>query len=479
MSDQITSTQPEKKKNIFELDPERLATTDEYGNRVYLYPEDVKGFWKDRRHMFYWVLMFVYLVTPWIYINHKPLLQIDIFHREFTFFGSTLYGVEPIFMFLVVISSLFFIAFMTSVFGRVWCGWACPQTVFIQGLFLKIEKFVEGSARKRRELDQGPWTTEKILRKTIKWIIFTAITLHIAHTFFGYILGPREVLRMSLHNPMENKGIFIGVMIFNAILLFDFGWFREQFCIIACPYGRMQSVLMDENSLVVAYDTKRGEPRRGTVPREQEGDCINCYNCVKVCPTGIDIRRGTQLECIACTMCIDACDNIMVKLNRPKGLIRYSSETELKGAARKKVTPRSIVYVLISLAFITALTVFLSTSSNLNFQFYRGVESPFQMVQNPDGTKTIINHFTMKVTHQGSKSHIVELELVDSALKDKVQIVTVMKPLKFDRPEVKTPIFFKFDSKLLVSGKLPLKINVKEDGVVTNTVEVPLVGPAE
>lgn len=468
-----------KKKNNFELDPERLATTDEKGNRVYLYPEDVKGFWKDTRHIFYWFLMGVYLITPWIHYRGKQLVQLDFFHREFTFIGNTWYGVEPIFMFLVVISSLFFIAFMTSVFGRVWCGWACPQTVFIQGLFSKIEKLVEGSARKRRELDRSPWNLEKVLRKSIKWIIFLAISLHIAHTFFGYMLGTHEVLNMSLHNPMENKGIFIGVMIFTTILLVDFGWFREQFCIIACPYGRMQSVLMDENSLVVAYDVKRGEPRRGAVPKEQEGDCINCYNCVKVCPTGIDIRRGTQLECIACTLCIDACDNIMEKLNRPKGLIRYSSETELKGGIRKKITPRSIIYITISLIFISSLTIFLSSSVSLNFQFYRGVESPFQVVQNTDGTKTIINHFTMKVTHQGQKVHTAEMEIADPALKDKIQIVTVMKPLKFDQPEMKTPIFFKFDSKLLMNGKLPLKINIKEEGKVVTTVEVPLVGPAE
>ncbi len=478
MAEENTTVQ-EKTKNIFELDPERLATTDAHGNRVYLYPEDVKGPWKDRRHLFYWFLMVIYLVTPWIYHKGKPLVQIDIFNREFTFFGNTLHGVEPIFMFLVVISSLFFIAFMTSLFGRVWCGWGCPQTVFIQGLFLKIEKLVEGNARKRRDLDRGPWNAEKIIRKSIKWIIFTAISLHIAHTFFGYILGPREVLRMSMHNPGDNMGVFIGVMILSGIFLFDFGWFREQFCIIACPYGRMQSVLMDENSLIVAYDQKRGEPRRGQVPREQEGDCINCYNCVKVCPTGIDIRRGTQLECIACTMCIDACDNIMEKLKRPKGLIRYSSENELKGQTRKKITPRSVIYVTISLAFITALTVFLSTSSNLNFQFYRGAEAPFQIVDNGNGTKTIVNHFTMKVTHQGSETHIAELEIVEPTLKDKIQIVTILKPLKFDKPEVKTPIFFKFDPKILVNGKLPLMLNVKQDGKVTSTLEVPLVGPAQ
>lgn len=460
-----------------ELHNDRLATTDEKGNRVYLYPEDVKGFWKTRRDYFYWVLIIVYLVIPWIYINKKPFIQLDIFNREFSFAGNTWHGVEPIFIFLVMVSGLFFIAFMTSLFGRIWCGWACPQTVFIQSLFMKIEQFVEGGARKRRDLDRSPMSFEKFLKKTIKWLLYILVSLHIAHTFAGYIVGPRELLMMSMHSPLENFGVFMGVMIFTSIILFDFGWFREQFCIIACPYGRMQSVLMDNNSIIVAYDETRGEPRRTTVPRDQEGDCINCFNCVKVCPTGIDIRRGTQLECIACTQCIDACDEIMVKLKRPTGLIRYTSENELRGGTHKWVTPRSIIYFIISLCFVGALSTFLLRSGNLVFQFYRGVESPYQVVENADKSQTIINHFTMKVTHQGDKSHSVEISPADETLKNKIQIVTIMKPLKFDKPEVKTPVFFKFDPALLVNGKFQLKLKVTEEGVVTNNVEVPLVGP--
>jgi cytochrome c oxidase accessory protein FixG len=331
-------------KKRFELDSERLATTDEQGHRVYLYPEDVEGVWKNRRTVFYWFLIIVYLVLPWIYISGKPFLMINIFAREFTFMGSTLHGVEPILFFLILISGLFFMALLTSLYGRVWCGWGCPQTVFIQTIFSKIETLVEGSARARKIFDQAPWTFNKVFRRSLKWVLFTLISLHISHTFIGYFIGPRELLNMSLHNPLENFGIFSAVMIINAIVLLDFGWFREQFCIIACPYGRMQSVMMDANSLVVAYDNTRGEPRRGLTTKENEGDCINCYACVKVCPTGIDIRRGTQLECIACTNCIDACDEIMDKVKRPRGLIRYSSETLLNGGVHKIVTPRSIAY---------------------------------------------------------------------------------------------------------------------------------------
>lgn len=461
-----------------ELHSDRLATTDEKGNRVYLYPEDVEGVWKSRRDIFYWALIIVYLVIPWIYINKKPFLQIDIFHREFTFVGYTWHGVEPIFIFLMLVSGLFFIAFMTSLFGRIWCGWACPQTVFIQSLFMKIEQFIEGGARKRRDLDRSPMSFEKFWKKTAKWTLFTLVSLHIAHTFAGYIVGPRELFMMSMHSPLENFGVFMGVMIFTTIILLDFGWFREQFCIIACPYGRMQSVLMDNNSLIVAYDVKRGEPRRTTVPRDQEGDCINCFNCVKVCPTGIDIRRGTQLECIACTQCIDACDEIMTKIKKPTGLIRYTSENELQGGQHKWLTIRSGIYVFISACFITALITFISRAGNLNIQFYRGTEMPYQILTNTDGTTTISNHFTMKATFQGNQAHNVHLEVANPEVSSKVQIVTVTKNLKLDKNEVKFPIFFRFDPKILVERKHQLLLNVLEEGKIIKTVEVPLVGPA-
>ena len=331
----------QKSKNIFDLDPERLSTTDENGHRIYLNPEEVKGKWQKRRSIVYWFLIGVYLVLPWINIKDKPALKVDIFNREFTFLGGTIHGVEPILMFLILIAALFLVAFVTSVFGRVWCGWACPQTVFIQTIFLKIEKLIEGTPKTRRDLDASRWTLEKIFKRSFKWTIFTIISLHIAHSFVGYFVGPRDLLMKTLHSPLENWELFLTTMTLTSIFLLDFGWFREQFCLIMCPYGRMQSVMMDDNSLVVSYDKTRGEPHFGSVEKGKEGDCINCYHCVKVCPTGIDIRRGTQLECIHCTMCIDACDNIMDRIGKPQGLIKYATEN---GKEHKVVTPRSMVY---------------------------------------------------------------------------------------------------------------------------------------
>ncbi len=467
-----------KSKNIFELDPERLATTDEQGHRVYLYPEDVKGVWKNRRTIFYWFLIIIYLVLPWFYINGKPVLMINIFQREFTVLGSTLHGVEPVLFFLIVASGLFFIAFVTSLFGRVWCGWACPQTVFIQTIFMGVESFIEGKPRKRRERDEAGLSLDKILRKSLKWLVFTVMSLHIAHTFVGYFIGPRELFAITLQGPSENLGIFFATIIATTVILLDFGWFREQFCIIACPYGRMQSVMMDENSLVVSYDVKRGEPRRGTeaIERSAEGDCINCYACVKVCPTGIDIRRGTQLECIACTQCIDACDDIMTKVKKPKGLIRYSSENEINGKKRKILTVRSGIYIFISLFFVCSFIYFLNASTNLQMVFLRG-KTPFQVIESG---KLVVNQFTLKLSHQGEQHFKVNFLVKDPEVKNMINVVTPVHPVLIDAPLKKVVVFFKFDPSILVSGTRKVTVVVFDELTekIVATKEVVLVGPA-
>lgn len=451
-------------KNIFELDPERLATTDEHGHRVYLYPEDVKGKWKSRKNALSWFLIILYLVLPWIYINGKPFIMVNIFTREFSFAGFTFHGVDPVLLFLLVASALFLIGFITSLYGRIWCGWACPQTVFIQNLFMKIETYIEGKARKRREEDKGPMTVKRFARRSLKWIVFFIVSSHIAHTFIGYFVGPKELLFMTLHSPTENWGFFVAINILTAIFLLDFGWFREQFCIIACPYGRMQSVIMDENSLVIAYDTKRGEPRR------EGGDCINCYACVKVCPTGIDIRRGTQLECIACTHCIDACDEIMTKVKKPIGLIRYSTENELSGKKRNIFTYRSGIYLAVTILLISLFVYFLAASTSLQLVFIRS-KIPYRMVD----PVTVMNQFQVKVTHQGSEQFHMRFE---SDIPE-VQIVSNADSTLINKAEMKMMVFVKFPKSLLNDGQKKIiirsvDVNSKE---VLSTKEVSLAGP--
>ena len=458
-------------KNIFDLDPERLATTDEEGNRIYLHPEEVKGKWQQYRNRVYWFLVGIYLVLPWININNRPALQVNFFKREFTFFGGTIHGVEPVLIFLALVSGLFFIAFMTSVFGRVWCGWACPQTVFIQSIFIKIEAFIEGTPKQRRDLDVAPWSTNKIFKRGLKWFVFIALSLHIAHTFIGYIVGPRELLYITMHAPVENWGLFTMTMVLSTIFLLDFGWFREQFCIIMCPYGRMQSVMMDDNSLVVAYDKKRGEPHFGSVPKGQEGDCVNCFHCVKVCPVGIDIRRGTQLECIHCTMCIDACDNIMDRLKRPKGLIKYASEN---GEKHKFFTPRSAAYSAICLALLGIFLFYLNHSTKLNLVFLRS-KVPFTVTR--DGK--IMNNFQLKLSHQGSKNLEVEFSIKGKDLAKDIKIITPAHPTILDEAHEKIVFFFRFDPSILVSGKTKVTVQVLDfnDKTIIAEKEVSLAGP--
>lgn len=458
-------------KNIFDLDPERLATTDAEGNRIFLHPESVKGAWQRRRAVVYWFLIGLYLVLSWINIKGKPALQLDIFNREFTFLGGTIHGVQPILIFLLLISILFFIAFMTSVFGRVWCGWACPQTVFIQSIFLKIESLIEGTPKQRRDLDAAPWTMKKILKRSFKWLVFLAISLHIAHTFIGYVVGPRELLSVTMHSPAQNWGLFLMVMILTTILLLDFGWFREQFCIIMCPYGRMQSVMMDDNSLVVAYDKKRGEPRFGTVPRGEEGDCVNCYHCVKVCPVGIDIRRGTQLECIHCTLCIDACDNIMDKLKRPHGLIKYASEN---GEKYKILTPRSAAYSGISILLLGLFFYFLNSANKIDLVFLRA-KVPFTISR--EGK--VMNNFQLKLSHQGGEMPKVDFFVKEENLRKQIELITPAHPTVLDAPEKKVIFFIRFEQSLLIQGKTKVTVLVKniDNGKIIAEKEVSLVGP--
>ena len=250
----------------------RLATTDENGNRVYIHPEDIKGKWKSRRDIFYWFLIFVYLFLPWIYVEKKQWILLNLPKREFHLFGNVFYGHDGPLLLFVILGFVILMAFITSIWGRVWCGWACPQTVFIDAIFRRIEKIVEGNSRKRKALEQAPWSLSKVLKRTLKWILFILVSLHIVHSFLGYFVGTHDLIEITLSSPEKNWTLFITMLTMTGIILFDFGWFKEQFCIIACPYGRFQSVVMDDASMIVAYDKKRGEPRRSKyISKESEG----------------------------------------------------------------------------------------------------------------------------------------------------------------------------------------------------------------
>ncbi|MFT6630820.1 MAG: cytochrome c oxidase accessory protein FixG [Bacteriovoracaceae bacterium] len=457
----------------------RLATTDEHGSRVYIHPEDITGKWKTLRSRFYWFLIILYLVLPWVYIDGKQWILLNISKREFTIFGNIFYGHDGPLLLFVVLGFVILMAFITSIWGRVWCGWACPQTVFIDALYRKAERLIEGKARQRKDLDNQPWNLNKIVKKSLKWISFILISLHITHSFLGYFVGTRELFQISLHNPSDNWTLFITMLVISGILLFDFGWFKEQFCIIACPYGRFQSVSMDDNSLIVAYDYNRGEPRREKgLPADKEGDCINCNHCVKACPTGIDIRQGTQLECIACTMCIDACDNIMRKVQKPEGLIRYTTENKLTGKPAEKYHIRSAFYLIFLGAIIYGLIFSLNSRLELKAQFLRTSKTPYQVINKNIENPTIINHYTLKISQPGLNKIPFKVIAGKGFEKDIVlsmpEDIVMMKEDNF-----KMPVFFKFKKNYLDLGKKKVNIEIinTENKMIITTIEVNLVGP--
>lgn len=465
-------------ENRNEYHESRLATTDEHGHRVTLYPEDIKGVWKNRRRWFYGFLIFIYLVIPWIYINGKQIILLDLPKREFYIFGMTFYGHDGPLLIFLVLAFVLCAAFVTAIWGRAWCGWACPQTVFIDSVYRVIDRIVEGNARKRRKLDDSPMSAEKAFKKSIKWLLYIIVSLHIVHSFLGYFVGTHNLLAISMRSPFENIELFTVMLIMTAIVLFDFGWFREQFCVIACPYGRMQSVFMDESSYVVGYDYNRGEPHRGVAPtKEDEGDCINCYRCVKACPTGIDIRRGTQqLECINCTMCIDACDEIMLKLKKPTGLISYTTENKLEGKPNKR-SVRIYIYAALVIAVLVGLFVSINYRLDMHSKILRMRGEPYQQIK---GEKfSLLNRFTVRQHYYGSKEIELNYE-VPAEFKTKIEIVSPLLPKKVVNSE-EIFIFIKFNQSLLINGTSSIYINevLKADNKIfkINKKELKIVGP--
>ncbi|MCF1751940.1 cytochrome c oxidase accessory protein CcoG [Mariniradius sediminis] len=349
------------------LDPENfrdsLGTVRSDGKRNWIYPKKVSGkFYKWRTYLS-WVLLAILFAGPFIRVDGRPYMLFNIFERKFIIFGAAFWPQDThILIFLLLIFFVFVILF-TAVFGRVFCGWACPQTLFMEMVFRKIEYLIEGDANQQRKLDEMPWNTEKIWKKGLKMTIFVLISLVISHTVMAYLIGIDQVKTIVSQPPSEHMAGFIGLMAFTGIFLFVFSWFREQACIVVCPYGRLQGVLLDANSINVTYDHVRGEPRgpirKNKIEEKPKGDCVDCGLCVQVCPTGIDIRNGVQMECVNCTACIDVCDEVMVKVDRPKGLIRYASDNSILNGTQKLLTPRvklySFLLVLLVVAFVSLL----------------------------------------------------------------------------------------------------------------------------
>jgi cytochrome c oxidase accessory protein FixG len=467
-----------------DLPEDRPASFDEHGHHVALNPASVKGPWRRRRDWVYAGLIVFFLVVPWTKFHGHQTILLDLPQRKFAFFGVTFWAHDVPLIFFILGILTFGLTFVTLVWGRVWCGWACPQTVFIDGVYRRIERWVEGSHVQRMHLNAAPLSWTKFRKKTVKWLLFWFVSTHIAHSFTAYWVGADRLLGMSLSAPWEHWTPFLFVSILTGILMFDFGWFREQFCMIMCPYGRFQSVLMDEDSLAVLYDETRGEPRKGTEPEGQDhADCINCYKCVSVCPTGIDIRRGVQMECVACTACIDACDEIMENIGRPRGLIRYASEAEMSGRRARRLRAKSVLSAAIVLILIAGFAVAVTVRKSLDVEFIRAIETPYTLHTLADGSVQATNHYRIKLKNQSFDEQTVSLTLNSQVADAGVELVAPTFPLTLaGGAATEQHVFFKFPARLTHGTgsyrfALDLTAASSRDGGEPSREPVVLVGP--
>ncbi|MEO7045497.1 MAG: cytochrome c oxidase accessory protein CcoG, partial [Ferruginibacter sp.] len=409
-----------------------IATVSKEGKRNFINPKKPKGRLYNLRTWFSIGYLIVFFTLPFIKVNDAPLFLFNIMERKFIFFGM-IFWPQDFFIFAIgFLTFMVFIILFTVVFGRVFCGWACPQTIFMEMVFRKIEYWIDGDATQQKRLSAMAWTAEKIRKRIIKFIVFYAISFLIANFFLAYIIGMDQLIGY-IKDPGANTGTLVSLMMFTTVFFFVYWWFREQVCLVVCPYGRLQGVLLDKNSIVVAYDHKRGEQRGkfkkatdhessctgckdggacNSVAAKMEaltkqGDCIDCFACVRVCPTGIDIRNGTQLECVNCTACIDACDDIMIKIDKPVGLIRYASENSISNGVKLKFNGRIKSYTAV-LALLLALLGFLLVSrSDLDATLMRTAGMTYTTL--PDGR--ISNLYNLKLANKTHKNIVFTLKL--------------------------------------------------------------------
>lgn len=354
-----------------EFDPDEfrdhIGTVNSEGKRHWIYPIKPKGRYYNART---WLTIFYLIVLvgiPFIKIDGHPFILINIVERKFILFGQIFWPQDFIIFAIAMITLVVFIALFTVAFGRVFCGWVCPQTIFMEMVFRKIEYWFEGDSMKQQKLSKMPWNREKILKRGGKNVVFWILSFLIANVFLSYIIGIDEVFKIVREPITQHIGGFVSIVVFSSIFFFVFAWFREQVCIMVCPYGRLQGAMLDKDSMIVAYDHKRGESRAKLRKGDDrtDGDCIDCKQCVRVCPTGIDIRNGTQLECVNCTACMDVCDNIMDKVGFDRGLIRYASENSIAEGKKFTFTTRLKAYSVVLILLLGVLVALLGSRDDI------------------------------------------------------------------------------------------------------------------
>ena len=440
------------------------------GSHAAIQPADVHGKFARARQIAFFVLIALYAALPWIPIHGHPAVFLDIEHRSFFLFGAAFNSQDIWMMVFVLTGAAFGLVYATALLGRAWCGWVCPQTVFLEGIFRRIERAIEGPREKRLRRNAGPWTLDKVWRKTLVHGFYVFFSLLLAHVFLSYFVSLRAMFAMMREAPAAHPEAFVVVAALTAVFYVDFAWFREQFCVVVCPYGRLQSVLLDPHSLVVGYDAQRGEPR-GKASAEGTGDCVDCGRCVVVCPTGIDIRNGLQMDCIACTACIDACDNIMSRLGRAPGLIRYDSQDGLLGKPRRILRPR--------LALYTGLLVAGVVASSLAFAGHDPYEANVLRVSGPPYVLEegmVRNAFDLHLMNK--RGDPTTFEIVPEASPGAVFIVPLAKITLASLGSAHAPIFVTV-ARADYHGEFAVHVAVSANGAPVRRLVLPFLGPSK
>ncbi len=457
---------------------DHIATADKEGRRQWLYPTRPRGRYYQRRTWLTWVLLAVMFGGPFIKINGNPLLMINVVERRFSVLGVIFWPQDNLVFALGFLLFLMGIAVFTAAFGRLWCGWTCPQTVLMEMVFRKLEYAIEGDAAAQKALNRAPWGASKIMKKGAKHLIFFGLSFIIGNTLLAYIIGWDALKVIITDDPRLHLAGLSFMFLFTLIFYGIFARFREQACTFICPYGRFQSTLLDENSIVVAYDHRRGE-KRGRASRQEPwsqrqnrggGDCIDCFRCVSVCPTGIDIRNGTQMECVACTACIDACDSVMDKIKRPRGLIRYASLNGIEKGEVLRITPRIIGYCTILVLLGVGLVTLLATRSDVDASFLRAPGALFQ--QTAEGR--VSNLYLLKLTNKTHHKKEVELKL--EIPEGRLSVLGGELELP---PENQTSasVLVEIAPANLNSGTTPIRIGLYSEGKRIDTIKTIFIGP--
>ena len=479
-----------------------VATISKEGKRNFINPKKPKGKLYNKRTAFSIFYLVVFFLLPFIYVNDEPLLMFNVLERKFIIFGMIFWPQDFFIFGIAMLTFVVFIVLFTVIFGRVFCGWACPQTIFMEMVFRKIEYWIDGDSAKQKQLRAMPWNFEKFFKRALKFKVFFIISFIIANFFLAYLIGMHELIGY-IKSPAEHVGTLISLLIFTCVFFFVYWWFREQACLVVCPYGRLQGVMLDKNSIIVAYDYVRGEPRgkkikENNIETENEkdckctdckgngackdlaekfklfdtiGDCIDCKACVRVCPTGIDIRNGTQMECVNCTACIDACDDIMISLNRPTGLIRYASENSIKTGKKLQMNSRIKGYSIV-LALLLSLLVFLLVSrTDLDVRLMRTAGMSYTSM--PDGT--IANLYNLKLSNKTHKEIKYSLKLENIPGEISVIGENDMTVKKEDYTHCQ--FFVKLNRNEIKSWKTELKIGLYQNGKKLKSVSAKFIGP--